>query len=474
MTMQAASQAVVIGGSMAGLFTARVLSDHFARVIVIERDSFPDTAEFRNGVPQARHVHALLARGQRIMEDMFPGLAEDFKEIGAPRIEWGTDTAFLTPGGWVKRFATGYQTNLISRIALEHLIRKRLALRRNVEFLPETDVLDLIASEDKGTVVGVNVQSRRDKSEAGHYPIMGDMVVDASGRNSKAPEWLTALGYDAPSVSTVYAYIGYATRWYEAPAGKHDWKVLFINARPEQGLKRGAGIFEVEGGQWVATLGGLNRDYPPTDEAGFLAYAKTVATPAFYEAIKDAKPISPIYGYRYDGNRLRHYEKMTRRPENFLVIGDAVCGFNPLYGQGMTVAALEALRLGELITAHKMRSGSLKGLAGSFQKALAGAVRNPWLMATGEDMRYPETEGPKPNAFSRLVQRYINQVNRAMPNDEQLSLAFIETSNLTRPPTGLLSPRLVLRVLGHMVRGKKASATEQNAIPIRPVGAVQG
>jgi 2-polyprenyl-6-methoxyphenol hydroxylase-like FAD-dependent oxidoreductase len=460
------TSAIIIGGSMAGLLAARVLSEHFDRVTILERDRLPDGPDFRNGAPQARHLHALLGRGQQIMEELFPGLADDFQRIGAPRYEWGPDTAYLTAGGWLKRFSFGYITNLVSRTALEYLIRTHLLERGNVEIITEMDVQGLATTDDRATVIGVDAASRGEKGDGAARALRADLVVDASGRNSKTPEWFRALGYDTPPESTVYAHIGYATRWYDMPVGKYDWKVLFISGRPAEGITRGGAIFEMEGNRWVATLGGLNRDYPPTDDDGFLAYAAKLASPTVAEALKDAKPISPIYGYRIDGNRLRHYEKLKRLPENYVIVGDALCSFNPIYGQGMTVAALQALALVKAL-AGRDRS-NLAGFAAAFQAQAAHMLRDPWLLATGEDMRYPGTEGQKPDMVSRFMQRYVDQVLRTLPDDEVLTRAFIEVSNLTRPPTALLTPQMFLRVARHSLGSWGSSTDSRMVVPPRP------
>lgn len=462
---QTAKHAIVIGGSMAGLTAARSLSDHFQRVTVIERDKLPDGPEFRGGVPQGRHLHALLARGQEILERMFPGLDRDLDEIGAPDYQWGIDAAWLTAGGWIKRADMGIKTKLVSRPALEFLVRRRLAMRDNVSFMPEHSVEGLLADRGHISVTGVQVESRLDHITR---ELEADLVVDASGRNSKTGEWLKAIGYSAPEESTVYAYIGYATRVYEKPEGRHDWKLLFLTARPTQGITRGGAIFEVEGNRWLAMVGGLNRDYPPTDEEGYLAFAKSLASPALYEAIREAKPLSPVYGYRYDGNRWRHYERLKRRPERLLVMGDALCGFNPLYGQGITVAALEAEILGQLLTANNGQD--LDGFAGRFQRAIARPLQTAWLLATGEDMRYPGTDGPKPGFAARLVQRYVDRVLVAMGNDMVVSRAFLEVSNLRKPPTSLFAPDILLRVLRN---GQPVAEQELARPPARPVLATQ-
>lgn len=434
------THALVIGGSMAGLLAARALSDYFEQVTVLERDRLPDSADFRSGVPQGRHLHALLGEGQRVLESFFPGFTAELDAMGAPRMNWGRDTASLTPGGWVKRIHTPITTNVATRIGLEWLTRRRAAALPNVTFVQEVEVEGLLASA--GRVTGVALRSRRDGSTR---TVEADFVVDASGRKSNAPEWLAALGYDAPEETMVNSFVGYATRWYEADRD-FDWVTLIINARPKENLKRGGGIIRVEGNRWLVTLAGVNKDYPPNDEAGFLEYARSLASPIVYEIIRDAKPLSPIYGFRYEGSRRRHYERLARRPENFIVIGDAACSFNPIYGQGMTVAAQSAEALAGLLRQYQERE-NLNGLAAQFQRALFSVSERAWLMATGEDLRYPGTEGKRPGMMGRFIQRYLDRLLTLLPHDEVIALAFLEAMNLSKPPAALLHPALMLRVL---------------------------
>ncbi|MBZ0296922.1 MAG: hypothetical protein K8L99_30455 [Anaerolineae bacterium] len=276
--------------------------------------------------------------------------------------------------------------------------------------------------------------------------IEGDLIVDATGRTSRTPEWLVEMGYEAPQETVVNAYLGYATRWYQVPPGfEADWKVMTITSRPETGLLRGGGIFRVEGDRLLAILAGSNKDYPPTEEAGFLEFARSLPTQAFYEAIRDAEPISPIYGYRKTENRHRHYERLARFPERLVVTGDAYCGFNPIYGQGMTVAALDAQALDQLL--REQGTADLSGFGAKAHQRFAGAVENAWLMATGEDLRYPCTEGERPGMMARFIQLYMDRLIRALPSDETAALAFMQAMNLTRAPAELFRPRIIWNVL---------------------------
>lgn len=435
------THALVIGGSMAGLLAARVLSDTFDRVTVIDRDALPDAAEFRTGAPMGRHLHNLLARGQQIMEDLFPGLTQDLEAIGAPMMRYGLDNASYTPAGWMKRFDSGVKGNLVSRIALEYMVRQRLLGQGRVTLLDQTDMLGYVTNHDHSRVLGIHVQSRETKIE---NTLTADLVVDASGRNGKTLDWLTAIGYDAPEEQIVTSNVGYATRWYKRPQNPvGDWRALLVFPRPAEGLKRGGGMMEVEGARWAVTLTGTNADYPPTDEAGFMDYARTFASPALYEAIKHAEPISPIFGYRYQGSRMRRFDRV-RMPERLLVMGDAACSFNPIYGQGMTAAALEALELRKVLR----RAKSLDGIARPFQRRLIKAVDGAWLMATAEDLRYPDTEG-NVTLQMRISQIYTDWVIKALPYDRVVGKAFINAMNLTIHPMRLMRPDLLLRVLRH-------------------------
>lgn len=446
------TSALIIGGSMAGLLAARVLTDHVDQVTIIERDKYPDTADVRSGVPQARHVHALLARGQEIMEQLFPGLAQDFDNAGMIRYTWGRDSLYLTAGGWLKRFDTGIHTHMGSRAAIDHILRGRLLRDYGVNFLDSHQVDGLIASPDGGRVTGVRITERG--GTRAQTTLSADLVIDASGRGSKASEWLAGMGFAAPQESVVNSYVGYATRWYEKPNDPSiDWKILFILARPPQ-VKRGAAIFEVEGGKWIATLGGVNKDYPPLDEAGWLEYSKGLATPAFYDALKHAKPISDIHGYQRTHNQWRHYEKLDRFPDGLLIVGDAVCAFNPLYGQGMTVAGLDALLLDQTLKANGIHA---QGLSLRFQRALGASLKTVWLMATGEDLRYPDTEGYTPDLMTRFTQKYMDYVAKLLPTDEALTLAFIDVSNLRKPPTSLFSPAIIGKVIREALKGANAA-----------------
>jgi 2-polyprenyl-6-methoxyphenol hydroxylase-like FAD-dependent oxidoreductase len=445
------SHAVVVGGSMAGLLAARVLAAHFDRVTIVERDTFPDGPEFRKGVPQARHVHVLLGRGQQLMEHYFPGLLADLAANGALTLMWPAEVLWLLPAGWCERFSPGSRFISMSRELLEWCVRRRLADSPRIRFLQEHDVTGLLTTPDGATITGVEHRARAQSAD-GLGPterLLADLVVDASGRDSRMPRWLEALGYEPPQETRINAFLAYASRYYAPPEGfQADWKALFFHGKAPS-IPRGGALFPVEGGRWLVTLAGIGGETPPLDEAGFLAFARSLRSPILYEAICRARPLSPIAGYRHTDNQCRHYERLRRWPERLLVTGDAVCAFNPIYGQGMTVAAVDALALHRCLRAQEQHhpNGDLSGLAWRFQKEVAEGSATAWLMATGEDLRYPTTEGARPGIVTRLLHRYLDRVNLAATHNARVNQAFGQVLNLLAPPSTLFRPKVLLPAL---------------------------
>jgi 2-polyprenyl-6-methoxyphenol hydroxylase-like FAD-dependent oxidoreductase len=446
--------ALVIGGSIAGLLAARVLSDHFAQVTIVERDWFPDGPEFRAGVPQSRHVHALLGRGQALMERLFPGLIAELTDAGAAVLAWPADLLSLGPAGWSRRFPTSVTALTLSRHLLEWTIRRRVAALERVRFVTASEVIGLLAGPDRRAVCGVWLR-RRVRAAPGVTAVPGDeelaadLVVDASGRGSHASRWLEALGYQAPRESRVDPFVGYATRLYRAPGSfAADWRAILLRGVAPRDPRIGL-LIPIEGDRWLVTLGGYARAYPPTDDDGFLAYARSLRSRVLYDAIKNAEPLTPIYGYQRTGNLLRHYDGLARWPERFVVTGDAVCAFNPIYAQGMTVAALDAAELDACLREpwRGAPDGDLSGFARLFQQRLGKGVAGPWLIATSADFRFPTTEGGRPKPTARLVQKYIDRVIAVATEDPHVFEAFMEVNNMLAPPTRLFRPDILPRVL---------------------------
>ncbi len=436
------NHAVVIGGSMAGLLAGRVLTNHFEQVTIIERDRFPEQPKYRPGVPQSNHVHVLLCKGKQIVEQLFPGLLGELETAGALEIDWTAEFPWYNLFGWQPRFHSELKSYLCSRHLLEWMVRQKLATYDNLQFLENTQVTDLL-SKVSNRVTGVRL-----KSNSQIQDLTADLVVDASGRNSSLPKWLNALGYQSPEETVINSFLGYSSQWYQVPEGLQiDWKALAVAPKPPSD-RRGGVICSVENNCWVATLFGVNKDYPPSDETGFLEFARSIRNPIIYKFIKETQPISPVYVYRRTENRLRHYDKLSRLPDGIVAIGDAVCSFNPVYGQGMTVGALGAIALDECLQNYP----SLKGLTKGFQKKLAQVTTIPWLMTTGEDLRWQGTEGIKLDWLTRLMQQYLDQVVMLSVERPEIYQKYVEVVQLTHSPKILFQPEVMVKILGQIIK----------------------
>lgn len=432
--------AVVIGGSIAGLTAARVLSDHFDRVTIIERDVLPEQPTHRKGVPQGRHPHVLLLGGLRVLEQQFPGITAELRTAGAVPFNLGSEARLHLLGQWRVRYHSAYTVLAVTRPLLEETIRHRLLANSRITFLPGLEAIGLCTDAANTRATGVQVRQRNGAA----WQIEADLVVAADGRGSRAAEWLTALGFPAPHETVVDAQPGYATRFYRLPESvRHDWKAMFLQPlAPDQ--QRGALLIKVEGDQWQLTLIGMAGDHPPTDEAGFLAYVRSLVAPDVVNFIQNAEPISPIWGYRRMENRLRHYEALPRYLENFLVCGDAAYAFNPAYGQGMSVAAIASMKLDDCL---RQQQGDLAGLAARFQKALTTVIDAPWQLATGQDRDWQDGVDAPTDRLTRLMQGYIRRVLMTMMVDPVVAEAFLAVQQLLAPPTRLFYPDVLWRTL---------------------------
>lgn len=449
--------AIVMGASMAGLGTARALSNHFEQVTVVDRDVLAraSTIESRKGVPQGNHGHGLLATGYRILAAYFPGMMDELVAEGASEGDVTEDYLWYQFGGWKLRAESGLRGLVVSRPALESKVRQRVRALPNVTFLENVDAIEPVFDAASQHVRGLIIEDRATKQRR---TVEGQLVVDASGRGSHTPKWLVAWGFGQVPESTLKIDLGYATAQFERKPGDFYGTFGGIIAGTPPESSRGGGLFGVEGSRWVLTLGGMLRDYPPTDIDGFRAFAKSLPTSDFHDLIKDREPLTPIFQHRFPTDRRLHYERLARFPAGYLVVGDAICSFNPQYGQGMSVGLSEAKVLDE----HLSR-GPL--VAPDFFAEVAKVVSNPWDIATGEDLRFPQVEGARPPGTA-LIHRYMVRAHRATQKDPVVLRRFFEVVNLLAPPTAMLAPAIAWRVLLGGVGGPRSSPDRKQTGPV--------
>lgn len=439
-----ADHALVIGAGMAGLLAARVLADHFERVTLVERDTLPDSAQARKGVPQGRMLHTVLPRGLSIVERLFPGYCHELETAGAVPLRMPADALVLSPAGWLDRRATGWELLSASRPLFEWAVLRRLLELPGVTILDRHDVTSLLISPDGRQVTGTTLGSK----DAGGGPVRelaAGLVVDAGGRGSRAPTWLADAGYGLPTRTQVDPNVAYAARVYRIPDGfEADWRLLMLNSHPPSMARTGY-LMPIENGQWMVGLMGAAGQHPPTDEDGFTAFTRSLRHPILADALAAAEPVTPIRGYHGTANRLWHFERMRRWPERFVVLGDAVCSFNPIYGQGISTAAVAVENLDACLRAQRSRrpAGDLDGLARRFQRRLARRNTDPWTLSTGEDLRFPTTTGMRANAAIRLQHRYLNRVVTAATRDPATADAFVQVVGMLTRPTSLFAPRIL-------------------------------
>ena len=423
---------------MAGLLAARALADHFARVTVVERDPAPAAPEHRKGVPQDQHIHVLLVAGATVLERFFPGFTGELVAAGARTFDCGADVRWFHHGVWKLRQHAGVPLLAQSRPFLEWHVRRRLEAHPNVAFVAG-DATELLTDDDRRRVRGVRVR-RRDGS-AIEEDLAADLVVETAGRGSHVPKWLDAMGYERPPEESVVIDLGYATRIYQPPQESRDWQMLLVYARAPGGTRTGI-VSPIEGNRWIVTLSGCLKDYPPDDDAGFLAFARSLERPDLYDAIRNATPLSRITTIRFPAQRRRHYERMRRFPDGLAVLGDAMCSFNPLYGQGMSVAALEAAAMSDCLRERR----DLAGLPRRFFRRAAGIIDGPWLLATGADFLYPGAAGKRPPGTGVLGWYNVN-VLELSGHDPRVQTTFLQVMHLTRSPFALFSPAVLLPVV---------------------------
>lgn len=439
-------RAVVIGGSMVGLATARALSGHFREVILIDRDTFPvDEPAHRIGVPQSYHIHNLTLRGQRELEDLFPGFREEAIKLGAMPIDYGRDVARCSALGWQKQFDSGLIALSATRILMEFAERQRFrALNTNIRVIEDTRVLNLITEGEGKNQRAAGVVTDKEGEER----ISADFVVDCSGRSTKWKKWFEERSLPLPPETVVDSRCGYSSRFMRPKnPEKYQWKGMVVDGtfphHPYWGV-----IVPLENNDWVVTIGGIGENYPPGDEEGFFNCAKSLLTPLYAEALAEAEPLTPVRTFRRMEMRWNHFERVGVALDRFLVIGDSAWAYNPLYGQGMSIGITCARILRDLLD----KNPSLDGLDRRFYPPAKKFSYPAWESTALLDMRWPQTHGKRPWHMA-ITHRLLDFAWTAAQYDDDLFMAVLQNVHLLKTqPTELMTPRVLWGFLKYTLK----------------------
>ena len=430
-------RAMVIGASMAGLLAARVLSECFTEVLLLERDPLPDRAGPRKGTPHAVHPHGLLARGRQILDELFPGFTEALVAQGGLSGDIGTEVAVDANGRRFARSPAGVHGLAVSRLAIEGELRRRVRALPGVRLLTEIDVLAPV--HEDGRVVGVRWQ-RRDGSAA--ETMAAAMVVDCSGRGSRSPAWLREWGYEPPTEERVQIGLAYTSAYFKRAVGQPPLTVVIgaaTAALPRPSILIAQEPADDGQPRWVAGVGGYAGDHVDITREAMAERARQTQSPEIGALAERGEMIGEPMRYNFPHSQRRHYEKLRRFPSGYLAMGDALASFNPIYGQGMTVAASEALALRAALT-H-----GLDGLAPRFFRAAAHVIDAPWHLAVGGDLALPQVPGPRPFPV-KLINAYVARLQCVAVHDAVVAAAFVKVMHMLAPPPSLFAPAVVWRV----------------------------
>ncbi len=434
-----AKQAVILGGSISGMLMARVLSDTFDTVLILDKDRFPEQPRPRKYTPQDQHVHVLTKRGALILERLFPNLFDDLDTIPvrSEQVRWFHHDV------WKLSLPSDMGTRVTTRPYLEWAMRNQIRKLPNVRITDSCEVTGLVVCGDRKQLQEV-VFIDRSKTEQN---VQADLVVDAMGIHSRTPIWLEQSGFPKPNEKRIKVDVGYASRLYRRPEShSNDWDVLSIFSNSRMG-----GVFPLEQKDvWLVTLSGCNGEHPGSDEHQFLQFAHDLPRSDIYEMMVRAESITPIATFRYGTYIRRYYEKMPRMPENLIVVGDALCSFNPIYGQGMSVSAMQAEWLGECLK----QTRDLKTVCRRYYKRVSKLIDMVWLMSTSEDYRRLGDTSRVPAAI-RMLNWYTGHLFHLCEVDRKVTYRFMEVQNLLRNPLSLWSPSILVRVLWFWLFGDK-------------------
>lgn len=427
-------EAVVVGAGIAGLCAARILADYFTQVTVLERDSLPEEPTTRRGVPQAAHIHILYNTGADILDDLLPGYGEDLLSSGAVKNDRGSDWYVYTGGDFQADTSNRMPLYCASRPLFEYVLRRRVTDLGGVKLRTSHHLIEYRTTRNDTAICGVRVRNESGAEET----LTADLVVDATGRTSRTPTWLENHGYPAPPTDEVVVDIGYSTGVINRPSD--DRRAIRILPHESS---REAAVTPIEGNRWQVGIVGRGDEHPPTTLEEFMNFTDSLAAPDVKHLLEDHEWTSTeIFPGRFPSSRRYRYEDLERFPDGLVVIGDAIVSYNPVYGQGMTVAILESL-----VLHHTIGDAGLDDLGRRYFQRVEEIVDVPWFKATAADSAFPETSGPIPAGAESYLE-YMGQMNRAAHNDGEVSEASVRAIQLERPLSELLQPSIVRSVFG--------------------------
>jgi 2-polyprenyl-6-methoxyphenol hydroxylase-like FAD-dependent oxidoreductase len=436
--------AVVIGAGIGGLSAAAAVSEFFSQVIVLERDELPDHPAPRPSVAQGRHPHLLLVGGLRALEQLFPGFGDDLAAAGAVRYQVGIDIRIERPEfhPYPQR-DFGLHSYAMSRPLIEFVARRRAAQLSNVTLRARCRVREIIAAGGGNGVQGVRIENR----DSGAETLSADLVIDASGRGVPTLAFLKACGHALPPESSIGIDITYATATFAIPdSAPADWKVLAVMGDPQN--RSGGGVFPLEGRRWMVTAAAMHGEKPPGEANGFMHHVQQMRTPTMYEAIRGAERIGDIERFLFPASVRRYFERLESFPRGLLPVGDAICHFNPIFGQGMSVAAIEACELKNLLMALANQADPLARLALPFFAAITPVVDAPWGVAN-LDFVYPKTRGVRPAGFDGTLM-FAAALTRLAAREPETHKLMTEVQHFLRSSDAYREPALMQRIKAEM------------------------
>jgi len=441
-------RAIVVGAGLGGLSAARVLADYFDEVIILDRDELPDDAAPRPGVPQGKHPHVLLGGGLKALENLFPGFGNELVRAGAEPMEPGFDMLYEIPGQDVwPRIKLSWPTYSMSRPLIERTLRRQVERIGNIRVRRGCRVLSIVSEAHVLAATGI----RYETPGGNHKTLESDLIVDASGNGSLTVEFLKTTDRRPLAETSIGVNTRYASALFERVDIGNDYKGVFtFPDAPEQ--SRGGLIVPAENNRHQVVLIGRGNDIPLIDGDEFLSYARTLPTLSVYNAIKNAKPLTGITPFSFAESRWRHFAHVPDFPNGLLPTGDAICRFNPVYGQGMTVAMQEANLLFDLL--RTLDGNSLATLAPTFLTKAETLIADPWAMSAIPDFIYQETTGERPADLEDRL-NFQRALGRLAVRDAEVYELLIEIRHVLKPLSLLDDPSIVRRVKEEIAKGSQ-------------------